>query len=180
MGNRSPRTNCHSIYPFVLNTTNRKGATDHLTEIKIPDICPSHVIDQNAQFSMAAGEFVQVYKGQLSEWDAVLTCFFLDTAKNIFLYIRTIADIIKQDGFWINLGPLLFHYAESAHEVSVELSWEEVKPAILKYFDVVEEERRVARYTMNPSALMGLQYNCVFFVAKRNAVKVSGASNPVF
>ena len=63
---------------------------------------------------MCAGEFVNVYEEQYGAWDvtrlslqalrfkmilvpvqAVLTCFFLDTAKNVFLYIRTIADIIR-------------------------------------------------------------------------------------
>ena len=53
--------------------------------------------------------------------------FFLDTAKNIFLYIRTIASILRHGGAWVNLGPLLFHYAESPGEVSIELSWEEAE-----------------------------------------------------
>eukprot|EP00434_Breviolum_minutum_P007057 symbB.v1.2.006227.t1/scaffold340.1/size245066/13 len=74
---------------------------------------------------------------------AVLTCFFLDTAKNVFLYIRTIADIIRPGGLWANFGPLLYHYAEQPDQISIELSWEEVKPEIKKYFDFKEEDQRI-------------------------------------
>merc|ERR1711957_78977 len=100
-------------------------------------------------FSMCAGEFVEVYGPQKNEWDAVLTCFFLDTAKNVLLYIRVIADIIRPGGIWANLGPLLFHYAEQSTAISIELSWEEIKPVICKYFDFKEEDMRQAHYTTN-------------------------------
>merc|ERR1712093_115769 len=109
-------------------------------------------------FSMASGEFVEVYKDQIGEWDAVVTCFFLDTAKNVFLYIRTLASILRSGGAWVNLGPLLFHYAESEGEISIELSWEEVRPAICKYFDIVEERRHSAIYTVNAASLRRTHY----------------------
>jgi carnosine N-methyltransferase len=38
------------------------------------------------------------------EWDAVLTCFFIDTAKNIISYLKTIHKILAPGGVWINLG----------------------------------------------------------------------------
>merc|ERR1719333_839982 len=98
--------------------------------------------DGSNHFSMVAGEFVEVYKDQHDEWDAVLTCFFLDTAKNVFLYIRTIAAIVPPGGIWANIGPLLFHYAEQANAISIELSWEEIRPIICRYFDFREEDRR--------------------------------------
>merc|ERR1719343_1372937 len=97
------------------------------------------LIDGNAQLSMAAGEFLAVYEDQVNEWDAVLSCFFIDTAKNIFLYIRVLASIIRPGGYLINIGPLLYHYAEMPNEISIELSWEEVRPALCQYFDLVEE-----------------------------------------
>merc|ERR1712176_670736 len=98
--------------------THRKGANDHLRSIKIPDVCPAAILcpggvpHPTREFSMCAGEFVEVYNRQVKAWDAVLTCFFIDTAKNIFLYIRTIANIIREGGLWSNIGPLLYHYAE--------------------------------------------------------------------
>lgn len=49
----------------------------------------------------------------LGEWDAVLTCFFIDTAQNIVSYIETIATLLREGGVWINIGPLLFHFEVS-------------------------------------------------------------------
>lgn len=75
-------------------------------------------------------------------WDAVVTCFFIDTAHNIIEYIEIISRILKDGGVsssvvmslttlvfvppsyqfinpwliewqvWINLGPLLYHFAD--------------------------------------------------------------------
>jgi carnosine N-methyltransferase len=53
---------------------------------------------------MCAGEFVEVYGGAPGAWDAVVTCFFLDTAPNACVYIETINAILKPGGYWINLG----------------------------------------------------------------------------
>merc|ERR1719382_2188582 len=106
------------------------------------ELNPDRIMSRPQDFSMSAGEFVEVYMPQEREWDSVLTCFFLDTANNVFLYIRTIAMILRPGGLWANLGPLLYHYAESPRSVSIELSWEEVKPAIQRYFDFKEEEVR--------------------------------------
>lgn len=178
--NRSATAECHTIFPFVLNMTNRRGALDHLRAVKVPDISPCNSLPPDSQLSMAAGEFVEVYKDQFGAWDAVATAFFVDTAKNIFQYIRIIAQITRKDGFWINLGPLLFHYADVSNEISIELSWEEVKPAIEKYFDIVEECESPSQYAANVSCLTGTRYRCIFFVAKRNTEPISGMSHPVF
>ncbi|CAE7567029.1 Carnmt1 [Symbiodinium sp. CCMP2456] len=80
--NRSDRAECFNIFPFV----------------KVPDICPCEALAPTAQLSMAAGEFVEVYKTQAAEWDGMATCFFLDTAKNVFMYIRLIAHIMRPGG----------------------------------------------------------------------------------
>ena len=50
--------------------------------------------------------------------------------------------------------------------MSIELSWEEVRPYVCKYFDILEEESRVARYTGNAEGLSSNRYNCIFFVAR--------------
>lgn len=178
--NRCMRAQAFTIYPFLSCTTNRLGSRDHLRAVKVPDRCPREELPPTSALSMSAGEFVEVYKHQIGEWDAVASCFFLDTAKNIFLYIRTIAQIIREGGFWINLGPLLYHYADVEHEISIELSWEEVKHNMSRYFDIIEERETVSQYTTNPGSLMAVKYNCVFFVAVRNSRPPEGTSKPVF
>lgn len=88
------------------------------------------------------GEFVEVY-GELSSplrnngpINAVVTCFFIDTAKNILQYIRLIAGLLESPGgIWSNVGPLLYHFVDSPSDVSVELSWEEIQVAIRRYFE---------------------------------------------
>lgn len=178
--NRCAEIECHTIFPYVLSTAHRAGKSDHLRAVKIPDVCPRNALGDDSELSMAAGEFIEVYKDQEAEWDAMATVFFLDTAKNVFLYIRIIAHVVKPGGLWINLGPLLYHYADIQEERSIEPSWEEVRAEIVKYFDIIEEDRRVAQYTTNPGSMMGVRYTCIFFVGVRNSVKAEGKSNPVF
>uniref|UniRef100_A0A7S3SBK3 carnosine N-methyltransferase n=1 Tax=Strombidinopsis acuminata TaxID=141414 RepID=A0A7S3SBK3_9SPIT len=143
--NRCAEIECHTIFPYVLSTAHRAGKSDHLRAVKIPDVCPRNALGDDSELSMATGEFIEVYKDQEAEWDAMATVFFLDTAKNVFLYIRIIAHVVKPGGLWINLGPLLYHYADIQEERSIEPSWEEVRAEIVKYFDIIEEDRRVAR-----------------------------------
>lgn len=40
----------------------------------------------------------------VGKWDAVVTCFFIDTAKNIVDYLETIHKVLKTGGVWINAG----------------------------------------------------------------------------
>jgi len=69
------------------------------------------------RFSMAAGDFVEIYgvnsnttDDPSKHVDAVVTCFFLDTAPVVLDYIETIHHVLKPGGLWINLGPLLYHW----------------------------------------------------------------------
>jgi len=185
--NESGRALGTTIFPYVLDTVGRRGAYDHMRAVCVPDICPADFCDPALGFgdiSMRSGEFVEVYKDQLQEWDAVLTAFFIDTAHNIFLYIRVLASILKPGGMWANVGPLLWHYSPEgggpADAVSVELSWEELRPAIEAYFEIREEEQQEAHYTDGALAGKKKRYRGLHFVAIRNSVAVKGHSNPVW
>jgi ubiquinone/menaquinone biosynthesis C-methylase UbiE len=49
-----------------------------------------------------------LYFPRVEKWDAVVTCFFIDTAKNIVDYLETIHKVLKKGGVWINAGkPIL-------------------------------------------------------------------------
>jgi carnosine N-methyltransferase len=120
------------IQPFIHNFSNIFEEKDPFEVYKIPDVNPSSSMPSESDFSMVAGEFVEVYEKQDQEWDSVITCFFLDTANNVIEYIKTIAKILKKNGVWLNLGPLLYHYSDMEEEVSIELSWEELKHVIEK------------------------------------------------
>jgi carnosine N-methyltransferase len=63
---------------------------------------------------MCIGDFVDLY-GTTEEtraWDAVVTCFFLDTAPVVVEYVETIEHALRPGGIWTNLGPLLYHWTE--------------------------------------------------------------------
>mmetsp|Transcript_28472 Transcript_28472/g.72558 ORF Transcript_28472/g.72558 Transcript_28472/m.72558 type:complete len:303 (-) Transcript_28472:1190-2098(-) len=81
--------------------------------------------DSSVSLSMTAGDFTEVYRHRFSSYDAVTTCFFIDTAKNILEYLVIIALSLRPGGRWINLGPLLYHFADTG-EQSIELPLDDV------------------------------------------------------
>lgn len=77
-------------------------------------------------------------------FDAVATCFFIDTAPVAMEYIDVIKHVLRPGGVWVNCGPLSFHWqspdpAEEAdassvdarYGRSVELCYSEVRHAII-------------------------------------------------
>ena len=72
---------------------------------------------ENFDFAMAAGEFMDVFGSQTKEWDCVVTCFFIDTAHNVFDYLQTINNVLKVGGLWVNIGPLHWHWSEQPQEL---------------------------------------------------------------
>ncbi len=62
----------------------------------------------------------------------VVTCFFIDTARNVIDYIEKIWHVLTPGGYWLNLGPLMYHYSNIANENSIELSYEQIRKVIEK------------------------------------------------
>lgn len=88
-----------------------------------PDINPTNLPeDVRLRFSMTAGDFLEVYgrPDEKAAWDCIATCFFIDCAHNIVAFIEQIYNCLKENGIWINLGPLLYHYADIPDEKSIE------------------------------------------------------------
>ena len=132
---------------------------------------------------LGVGDFEEVYGGESDPdepqhglWDAVLTCFFIDTvgdvfpfwlechflfdrrwqAKNIVNYLRIIHKILAPGGIWINLGPLLWHWENNTSgDMSIELDLEEIKQLAgiigfeisVRFFDSSFESLTVSRYS---------------------------------
>lgn len=119
-----------SIYPFCHSLSNARTATDATREITIPDIVPIDM-PKGTDFSMAAGDFCDIYQDEIGQWDCVVTCFFIDTAHNVVRYLEVIASVLKKGGLWINLGPSLWHF-EGTASGSLELSLDEVKALAIR------------------------------------------------
>ncbi|GER43366.1 S-adenosyl-L-methionine-dependentmethyltransferases superfamily protein [Striga asiatica] len=124
-------------------------------------------------FSMCGGDFIEVYSdpSQIGVWDAVVTCFFIDTAHNIVEYIEIISRILKDEGVWINLGPLLYHFADMYNqddEMSIELSLEDVKRVACHYGFEIEKESTIATtYTTNMRSMMQNRYYAAFWTMRK-------------
>ncbi|KAL6512963.1 hypothetical protein OROHE_019753 [Orobanche hederae] len=147
-----------TIYPWIHSNCNSLSDNDQLRPVSFPDIHPASWITEG--FSMCGGDFVEVYSdpSQVGVWEAVVTCFFLDTAHNIVEYIEIISRILKDGGVWINLGPLLYHFADMYNqedEMSVELSLEDVKRVACHFgFDIEMESTISTTYTTNVRSMM--------------------------
>ncbi|KAJ9675902.1 hypothetical protein PVL29_024730 [Vitis rotundifolia] len=152
-----------TIYPWIHSNCNSLSDNDQLRSVLIPDIHPASA-GITEGFSMCGGDFVEVYSdpSQIGVWDAVVTCFFIDTAHNIVEYIEIISRILKDGGVWINFGPLLYHFADmygQEDEMSIELSLEDVKKVALHYGFQMEKERTIeTTYTTNPRSMMQVRF----------------------
>lgn len=186
-----------TVFPFLDQTCNLWAPEGNSTEVLIPDVCPAEMLGVSAaeeeeevedgfvkpeperpqhDFSMTAGDFQEVYgtPAQAEAWDAVVTCFFLDTAPVVIEYVALIHRLLRPGGVWVNIGPLLYHWADGAGDAryarSIELSWEEVRHVMVRGFgfEVVREERRPnITYAANPGSMMRTVYDCVLFTARK-------------
>lgn len=168
----------HKIYPYSDNTCNLVNRADQFAEVQIPDLCAAEAIDalrdENLSFgqlSMVAGDFTEVYAKpqQRNTWSAVATCFFIDTAHNIIEYLEIIYHLLVPGGFWVNVGPLLYHFADSAEDMSIELSLGEVLTVAQRIGFVLHCPPTFidTTYTNNQRSMKQLVYRCAFFVLQR-------------
>ena len=156
------------LQPFIHSFSNIFNEEDPFKKISIPDENLAEELSKTdtGEMSMVAGEFCHVYKEKINFFDGIVTCYFIDTANNIIEYIETIHNIVKIGGIWINFGPLLYHYTENENEISIELSWEEVKHIIIGFgFEFKKIEAVKTTYSTNKDSMTQRIYNCVFFSA---------------
>jgi carnosine N-methyltransferase len=89
----------HTIYPYVHSLSNLPNRAAMLKRVQIPDVLPSD-LPPGSNFSLVAGDFEEVYGRQQGGeadpdepsaglWDAVLTCFFIDTVTALSLAPRS-------------------------------------------------------------------------------------------
>ncbi|KAF7194057.1 Carnosine N-methyltransferase [Pseudocercospora fuligena] len=194
----------HTLYPWALNFSNHHTRSAQLQSVAIPDINPAMALEQaqaesraevhhSERMSMTSGDFCVLYQEPeyLQHFDAVTTCFFLDTAPNVISYIETIKACLKTGGIWINLGPLLWHF-ESAplpgerqnsgrthshtngnqgigEPGSFELSNEEVVALVASLgFEMLEQKIAPATgYIHDPASMLQNVYRPVLWVARK-------------
>lgn len=109
----------HTIYPWVHTFSNHSTRSNHLRGYKVPDIHPATTLGSAADrgtMSMSAADFLCLYGDDAHQdsYDAVACVFFLDTAPNLIRYLEVIFHCLAPGGVLVNLGPLLWHFENSA------------------------------------------------------------------
>ena len=190
--NHTQHRNEYRIHPYIHSFSNHRSRQNQLREVLIPDVAPpvlsqlretDPTIPEDGLLSMTAGSFEEIYPpADGSLFQVVATVFFIDTAPNIFKTLTSIAGSLESGGLWINFGPLLWHYENTApadnngddydddRVCGFELALDDLLQVIPKYgFEIVKHETAIpCRYTScEPDSLGGFVYNCAFWVAKK-------------
>ncbi|KAH6854534.1 N2227-like protein-domain-containing protein [Chaetomium sp. MPI-CAGE-AT-0009] len=97
--------NTTTLHPFIDSWSHHRRTSDMLRAIPIPDI-PIHPND----VLLVEGDFTTAFRGEgdAGGYDALVTHFFIDTARNLAAYLDTIARLVPPGGVWVNFGPLLY------------------------------------------------------------------------
>lgn len=188
-----------TIHPWALHSSNVLSLEHQVQSISIPDALPLHLVSESpGSLGMVAGDFVQVFKSEEFhlEYDAVVTCFFLDTAQNVIEYMEIIWDALRPGGVWVNLGPLQWHWADShtyleKEDVSIEIPLDkvmEIARHIGFEFEHIEGQRdatpfgmreeeekegikacsfRSCSYMSHPMSMRPQSYTCALWMARK-------------
>ena len=105
----TPSPNSTTFHPF-LDWWSHQATTDDLVRtISFPDVSTDGT---SSSVLHVEGDFTTIFKDTpSSSYDAVVTLFFIDTARNLLSYLENIHRLLKsreEGGKWINLGPLLY------------------------------------------------------------------------
>ncbi|CAH0716970.1 unnamed protein product, partial [Brenthis ino] len=163
--NKCPQANQHTVYPWVHQFVNNLSSEHQIQAASFPDVPPS---TRHSHFSIAAGDFLKVYT-EYDEWHSIATCFFIDCAPNVIEFVERIYAILRPGGYWINLGPLLYHYSDMPTEFSIEPPYDILLDIIKDVgFEVLKEKTGVkTKYAQNQNSMMQHEYKSVFFVCRK-------------
>jgi hypothetical protein len=100
----SSRARGYFVRPFVDTFSHQTATTNMLRTIYFPDA------NVNAtSVLLVEGDFTTSFLASKNHYfDAVVTHFFIDTARNLMSYFETIHKLLQKGGYWINFGPLLY------------------------------------------------------------------------
>eukprot|EP00792_Barthelona_sp_PAP020_P005806 TRINITY_DN2806_c0_g2_i1.p1 TRINITY_DN2806_c0_g2~~TRINITY_DN2806_c0_g2_i1.p1 ORF type:complete len:385 (+),score=82.94 TRINITY_DN2806_c0_g2_i1:39-1157(+) len=157
----------YTIYPWIHDHSNVISCENMVKKVHFPDVDISVMKDaEEGSMQVEACDFMLYYPDEL--FDCFVTCFFIDTAQNIIDYLEKNYDLLNENGVWINLGPLQWHWSDVPGLMSIELTWEEIKMILPKVgFELVVEDFMECRYCQNPHSLVQRRFDCVYFICKK-------------
>ncbi|CUM67481.1 uncharacterized protein PRCAT00005178001 [Priceomyces carsonii] len=208
----------YSIFPYLHKSSHLLKRANQIRPVTIPDVNPTSIhelSEKNPQIpyddlmSIASGSFTDLYGPpdlnisdtyskdpiasefrlqHINSFDVIVTCFFIDTASNIIDYLKTIKHCLKSNGYWINFGPLLWHFEDDfnvsySHKKltkdsppikvpttmkGLELSREDLIDLINKMgFRFEKHESNIeSTYSGDIRSLGGYIYKCEFWVCR--------------
>lgn len=150
--------------------------------------------DQDKRFQRDQDLNTITQKEKIKQVDVVATVFFIDTSPNIFKTLESISQILVPGGYWINFGPLLWHYEHSmpmavfseqnesntthdhAHihnldgedrTAGLELALDDVLNLLPVYgLRLLKHESGIeCNYAADKMSMRGYTYNCEYWVA---------------
>jgi len=178
-----------SIHPFAIDLLlNEVDSSRRYQEVSFPDDNdnlnnPKMEMPQSpGSLSYTVGDFVETYatRQHKGRYGSVVTCFFIDTATNIYEYILVIRNVLKSGGVWINVGPLQWHQNAKLHPSVDELrSMVESFGFVVKTWEVDEkpENYRHDEMNNNPRFTKYEGYRSLRFVAILPSRDVLGLQN---
>ena len=190
-------TRSNSIPGRTIPTISSRRATT-IAAFSCPTSCPAEPFSREATSRCAPASFWRATRRKrtngIASWPAFssiqprLSSSFPFSPLFDRSYIEVIHKILKPGGYWINLGPLLYHWQcteditmeemDERYEQSFEISFEEIEEAMKRKGFKFEETRRVCTpyadnmwgrwgdVTCRRSMMMTL-FRGVFFVAKK-------------
>jgi SAM-dependent methyltransferase len=180
-GNPTATVNGHIFHPNIGWWSHHRTNESLLRPVAFPDILP----EQNVlkRLKLVEGDFVTTFlPHEEGRFDAVVTLFFIDTARNIVDYLETISKVLKPGGVWVNMGPLLYGTAplielsldevlKVAEKIGFELMPVDAKWGEDTFADSIEWRGKVrgklAGYSWDQESLSRNAYQAQFWVGRK-------------
>lgn len=96
------------LHPFCSDfLVNEIDSDSRYDSVPFPDLN----VSPGERLSCTLGDFMKVYGSsqRKNQYGAIVTCFFIDTATNIYEYLAVISSSLCSGGLWINVGPVQWH-----------------------------------------------------------------------
>lgn len=155
--------------PLIRSFSNYLSEDTIFRKYSFPDEDISTNLNGKGKITLTAGDFIKLFNDKKEYYDCIITCFFIDTAKNIFEYLEVIEKVLKKGGIWINFGPLSYHWVGYQNIPTIELPYDKLKEVIQNFgFEYLNEDKnRTITYCEIEGFMKNDIFNCVFFTAQK-------------
>mmetsp|Transcript_21219 Transcript_21219/g.35366 ORF Transcript_21219/g.35366 Transcript_21219/m.35366 type:complete len:402 (-) Transcript_21219:94-1299(-) len=169
--NRAPRSGT-MLFPLAHVFSENWGHAQQYTKITVPTIAPESLVNLTGTrppLLIVPGDFVKTYEvggPGFRRFDALVTCFFIDTPKDVEELFRVMNGLLEEGGVWVNLGPLNWR-----KEARMKLAWEEIVSIWQqKGFEFLSQKRIECDYHIPRGEKMYTEsYNVVLSVAVKRS-----------